>query len=820
MIHAPYNFISLNEVVYTPEWAKLISQDIPFSDGISGSIELKIKAQTPIFVRNGHNGDLSLADREENEEYKSFSKTADNRYFIPGTSIKGAIRNILEIMSYGKMRLDKQRKFAQREWNNESLYNIKKNQNKIKCGWLKWEPRKGYYIVDCGKPYRIGHNRLDEYIFSQTQKKDLFEFYFRNLEEGNNGSNDDMTKLNQIAEGRESKNYIFENEFLLDGRKYDPKTATFKYALVDGLRLDDLCFVLDENKSQKGTNKKVMVCAEGNGDFKGSIVFTGQPNQWILPRPKQLNPNAGKFYDFVFKKPETSFDKDGKEILPPSIKLTDEEFNNYQSIYKDSPDWLYWVSKVSTTGIPVFFWKEDKEKKMKWGLAMLFKLPYDKTPYETLPDNHKPDKEGNENFDLADCIFGTTNGNRLLKGRVSFGHAFCTNEDPQQADYVRLILSSPKASYYPCYIAQSRTNGKLNTYNDGRISGWKRYIVRTSVGDLPELPADVSENTYTTLYPLESGTEFTSVVRFHNLRPVELGALLSALTFHNHPECFHQLGQGKPFGYGKVKIDSVLQIADNRYKKFEKEVFMAKFESVLPNSQVRSNDLIAMASNSDSNRDYSYMKLSVNPAINEFQEAKTKNEYLQPFDVGNKEIGSVLVSDIIRNKLLELDDVNKEVKDGLQKEIERRKEEEKKRIFAQKLQMEAKNLFCQNRIEEARRKYQEAYDIDPDESILVELGKCDAAKQKLIIPLRDYLHLCSSVSSLPAFANRLRKWVEQNGKSDLNEEEIKQIIDFLKKVYSQLSKKERKIWNSKKNWDNLHKLINQEICTSVIADTK
>ena len=99
-IRAPFNFVPLSEKVFFPDWANQISHDIPFSDGVSGTIQLKITAKTPIFVRNGHT--RQDAD-SKNNTYKSFSKTADDKFFIPGTSIKGAIRNVMEILSFGKM---------------------------------------------------------------------------------------------------------------------------------------------------------------------------------------------------------------------------------------------------------------------------------------------------------------------------------------------------------------------------------------------------------------------------------------------------------------------------------------------------------------------------------------------------------------------------------------------------------------------------------------------------------------------------------------------------------------------------------------------
>ena len=40
IIKAPFNFVTLSDKVFFPEWADKISQDIPFSDGLSGTINL------------------------------------------------------------------------------------------------------------------------------------------------------------------------------------------------------------------------------------------------------------------------------------------------------------------------------------------------------------------------------------------------------------------------------------------------------------------------------------------------------------------------------------------------------------------------------------------------------------------------------------------------------------------------------------------------------------------------------------------------------------------------------------------------------------
>jgi len=121
MITAPYNFVPLNKEVFYPSWADSISHDIPFEDGESAEIELEIEAKSPIFVRDS---------KQENEfcNYKG-------QYYIPGSSIKGVLREILEIITFSKMRLQDKR-LSYRDLNNYAYKKNAMNQNRIYMGWL------------------------------------------------------------------------------------------------------------------------------------------------------------------------------------------------------------------------------------------------------------------------------------------------------------------------------------------------------------------------------------------------------------------------------------------------------------------------------------------------------------------------------------------------------------------------------------------------------------------------------------------------------------------------------------------------------------
>lgn len=597
MIKAPFNFVPLSDQVIFPEWADQISHDVPFSDGISGTISIRLTAESPIFVRNGHSQEDQKA---KNEEFAAFSRIGD-KFFLPGTTVKGAIRNVLEILSFSKMDVDRNARFAQREWDNGKLYPLKKEVVKLSCGWLREKEEGKYEIIDCGRPCRIGQKELDSYFGS-----DVFEREFS--QKSNKALNRDLNKDRKI-----------------NGEDIDPKLAYYKYRLIEEIGsiedLEDLRF------SYIGSNTS-RVEVDPDGDIRGTIVLTGQPDLWMYPRPQKLEKNAGKFYEFVFRDPETRAER---------YQLSEDEFEQYKFIYSDSLDWKFVNDRLlERTGIPVFFRRDEKSGKVRdWGLALLYKLPYDQTPFQTLPENHRKDVH-----DMAECIFGYTGKEESLKGRVQFSPLMSGNARLAEKP-VRLVLSGPKASYYPIYVDQYKRgkDGIMNgpnqyrTYNkedEGRPSGWKRYLLRSKTWE-----KTATENVDTILHPILSGAVFEGKVRFHNLRPEELGALLSAMTFHgNDKECRHQIGMAKPYGYGKVSLEitaidlmSVGYIEDAQLS--DAKGYMAVFEKYMDDSLHRSwaksasvSELLTIAKfDVPNNDDFEYMTLDMD-GHNEFNIAK------------------------------------------------------------------------------------------------------------------------------------------------------------------------------------------------------
>lgn len=738
-IKAPFNFVPLSDKVFFPDWADEISHDIPFEDGVSGTIELTLTAQTPIFVRNGH----TQADaNENNNNYRSFSKDPDNSYFIPATSIKGAVRNVLEIMSFGKMRVDKNAKFAQREWSNSKLFPLKGNPNeqkKLCCGWL-FERDGRYEIKKCKSLYRINHLRLDEYF-----KNSIFKDHFSKTSDFN------LNKSTKIGK-----------------KEYDPKTACFKYDLLNsrgvGLKaLKNLSFSEDGEFSAKYKENRVRV--DKNGEIRGTIVLTGQPDKasWEFPRKM----NDGKFYEFVFD----------NEIVGTK-ELSEQEFKHYQFIYSGSDDWEFAKKRMRSDGMPVFF-RENRDGSIKdLGLAFLYKLPYDYSPSEI--EQKRYTQEQIMKPDLADSIFGYTYKRKSLRGRVQFSNLFC--ENPEEDRAYTLVLNNPKASYYPIYIRQDNgSRGKVSeyqTYNDGNLSGWKRYHVRKGIWERCTNDAKID----TIIYPLKANSVFKGKVYFHNLKRVELGALISALTFHNTEDCFHQIGQGKPYGFGKVSLTAKL----NADIEINPELLMAEFENLMNDKCVynwsKDNSIIqlfTLAKEEVTADDvlYKYMKLDIdNPGNNEFILAKGGvngrgfKEYLQ------------LYTDLKKSKRYEPTSLAVKHEEALN--AKKREEEEAERL----------------RTEQSAELKRE------EEKAANKAAKEKEKEERNLVPLLDKI---SNSNKYPTLFNNVKNWLIYNEMSDKDLEDLK---DKVIKIYQSMRPRDKKNWDNIGKWKELSHLVGEETC--------
>lgn len=498
MIRAPFNFVPLADNVVFPEWADNISQDIPFSDGISGSFSVNIKAVTPIYVRNGHVQDID----KQSEEYKSFSKTPNGDYFIPSTSIKGELRHLLEIISFSKMQRIDDKRYSIRDVNNRQ-YRESFPYESVHCGWMSIKDDGEIAISDNGVPYRISHKTIDEQL--NTKFCSLF------------GEGARIKDANRTAEYKYKRCSpdIFTTIYRFDEYRLYPNSAA--------------------------VDKRIGVRFNSNGSIQGRVVFTGQPGN--RQERNGSNSASGKFFEFVFP-----------EIEHPKVyrlQYDSELIRDFGFIYRKSADWIFWkeLNKKKGFKIPVFF-KIVDDRVCSIGLSYMYKLPYKQRIKDFLNEKHKSDK-----LDLAECIFGKTSVDNSLKGRVQVSHALCHDACPFKEGEISPYMGSPKPSYYPIYLVQQGKNGylddsaKFNTMMDdnAKLRGWKMYPARMEYHKEFTVDESQSDNVNPAI-PLGVGSEFTCRIHFHNLKVVELGALLNSILLQKQSR--HTLGFAKAYGYG------------------------------------------------------------------------------------------------------------------------------------------------------------------------------------------------------------------------------------------------------------------------------
>jgi CRISPR-associated protein (TIGR03986 family) len=170
MITAPYNFVPLNKEVFYPSWAEDVSHDIPFEDGESGEIDITITAKSPIFIRNNSKSKDNLS----NDFCHFINENGAKEYYIPGSSIKGMVRNISEIIGFSKLKLQ-DKTLSYRDLNNPSYKSKAMDTNKIYMGWLFKDNDENWNIENLGKvtngQTRIKYGEMKNYISKDMVNK-------------------------------------------------------------------------------------------------------------------------------------------------------------------------------------------------------------------------------------------------------------------------------------------------------------------------------------------------------------------------------------------------------------------------------------------------------------------------------------------------------------------------------------------------------------------------------------------------------------------------------------------------------------------------
>jgi len=201
---------------------------------------------------------------------------------------------------------------------------------------------------------------------------------------------------------------------------------------------------------------------------------------------------------------------------------------------------------------PVFYLRQETEDGVRiyFGNSWYLHIAFRQGLMSGLPAAHRERPSG---VDYVCALFGQMG----LRSRVFFEDCKLESTPAASLPQVSHRLNEPKLTYCTNYVLDKKN------YDDPefRLRGHKQYWLKNPDLQALEIMAreqskrsGFAENNKTKGFvPLPAGTRFCGSIRFRNLHPDELGALLWALKLENG--CFHSMGRGRAEGFGRMKAE-------------------------------------------------------------------------------------------------------------------------------------------------------------------------------------------------------------------------------------------------------------------------
>lgn len=603
---APYNFVELpNKIVEVAE-SDLPKHDRYYGDRYTGKIKCTLTTESPLYIRCG----LTLTEFSDGKEAKDLPEffytdpgAKSTKPVIPGSSLRGMLRALVEIASFSKIEKVTKNKLFYRSLGDPALKEIYASNfveeipqvqhlphpkapcytTKVRAGFLH-KRGNSYVVKECG------FGRID-----RSNSK-------RVLPNTSGRTNAPAKPIYQGSGPGKIPNWEYQNKTI--------------YVEIDEQE-EDHFFQAQQKKDKSG---KALYKKNGDPDLR-------HPNLYLRYR-------AVHFADFIRSRSDLkratlviTGDMQHKHLEFVFLDENLKEFSVSEEIirrFEDDDQLTKWqedaFKKDKPTlnsrqkdgylrdGEPVFFLLNDDETIRFLGRAQMFRLPYDLSPLDLVPENLRNSSES----DIAEAIFGYVDGKAprdvARAGRVFFEDACCISSGNVwwKGDFEKSvtprILASPKATTFQHYLVQSSTERRqLKHYSPKPdeekpvIRGHKLYWHK-GCNPAIELDKEASDSQTTQIKPIKQDVSFEFNIDFENLSKVELGALLWVLSLSSDKAqglgigktgeqyCF-SLGMGKPLGMGAVKIDYQLHLSDRpqRYNQLFDQNSWAAPEK--PNSQ-------------------------------------------------------------------------------------------------------------------------------------------------------------------------------------------------------------------------------------------
>lgn len=511
---APYNFVPLPESLRFA--SKPPSNGFYDKDLLTGTITCELTNSTPIYVRAAQTLKEFTGSQVSKQPFYYGDKVV-----IPGSSIRGVLRTLVEVVSQSRIAsvTDKQLFYRSVEKTSMGDTFVERMRGKVRPGFFHRD-RYGTRITPA-IAVRIDRDA----IRSTFRVSKLYTGKF-------NVPREDLQHKSVFV--RLHENALSNTTEIYDAELFDH----------DGDNLEDAVLVITgDMKSKDGDHEK-------------------------------------REFAFLKKKVGDSLHLSDEqvELLEDPDQLTQYQQEAFQGKGRKAKGHL-------KDGDPVFYLVgENEQDVIGFGRAYMFRLPYKLSPAEMLPD----ELSGNpERYDLAEALFGyvpstSESGRKAVATRLSIGDAILQDDvkDALLPEMRLKILSSPKPTSFQHYLTQEDPDNasKLFHYDTPKtkttLRGHKFYWHKGEISASDFQANESSVNEHDTQYsppvrPVKEGRIFTFEVRFENLRPEELGALLWVLDKANDKQYRLKLGMGKPYGLGSVAIHATPKLED-RFDRYQK----------------------------------------------------------------------------------------------------------------------------------------------------------------------------------------------------------------------------------------------------------
>ncbi|MEZ5785677.1 MAG: TIGR03986 family CRISPR-associated RAMP protein [Xanthobacteraceae bacterium] len=600
---SPYTFVPLVEPLPSCFGDGAPSHIRPEPDGLCGRLTVAWTFETPVLV-----GGVDEADGDKKKPAR-FATDAQGRPIIPGATIRGALRNVIEIATGSRMDIvDRDAHFAVRNssddyWRANSSLDVGRAMS---FGWLvRTDPKgsfsersyEGWSLRIAAEAWQI---ETTDILRSTLSKPDLVDFEALTVKKkydlvrtapGARIAYSTVAKpdTKRLEEPRKAvpapsgkPGWIVFTGVDPNRTSADPKAKPKRYATVFG---DEVFATIPLPADIVRRFIKIHATTPGGDREEGAWDFWCKSCQEKrLPAATDGTPMPGIPVFVVHAIPtRTGRDRDGKAHREADLDKYNHAARNRE---------LQRILGLLQGRAAASHRRQSKpSEELYLGLSRFLKVPH----RYGMDDMLKRDGHGEEGpLDFAGALFGHVPSEKLepsgnqsfgpLKGRVFVGEATLDHVPKPQEYCVEIgTTMSPRASFWPYYLrptGAARTNAGYPPFDyssaDARLAGWKRYPVRA--GDPVAFPWDdradqkweegaADPNNVTTAIEarmafLPSGPArpkvFTGEIRFHNLLPAELGALLWALTWGaadgrdgRSSAQRHLIGRGKAQGYGR-----------------------------------------------------------------------------------------------------------------------------------------------------------------------------------------------------------------------------------------------------------------------------